>query len=113
MSINTCSLHMLRVVRVCGLPNDVSSSELKPGKQQYRVSIIFTRTVHTTGFRLLCVVHSHIDGVWLQRSIAEIIGVVLLHTVIVLSDHVRFGRSATEPHRGLVVSRHTDLCGHA
>lgn len=65
----------------------------------------------------MCVVHSHIDGVRLQRSIAEIISVVLLHTVIILSNHVRSCRGVIVPYRGPVVLRHTttasDVCSHA
>lgn len=39
---------------------------------------------------LVCEVHSHIDRVGLQRSIAETLGVVVLHADIVLSDHIRY-----------------------
>lgn len=59
-------------------------------------------------------VHSHIDGVRLQRSIAEIISVVLHHTVIVPSDHIRSCRSVIVPHQGWALSRCTastsDVC---
>lgn len=64
-----------------------------------------------------CCVHSHVDRVGLQRSIAEIIGVVLLHTVITLSDHVRSCRAVIVPHLGPAVSGHaataSDACGRA
>lgn len=55
----------------------------------------------------LCVLHSHVYGVWLQRSIAKIITAVLLHAVIVLSDDVRSRRRAVAPRHGLLVSRRT------
>lgn len=59
----------------------------------------------TAGLKVLCVVHSHVDGVRLQRSIAEILCVVLLHAVIVLPDHIRSRRGAIEPHLGPVTLR--------
>lgn len=112
ISVITCRFDMLWVIRVCRLPIDVSSSKLKPDKES-RVSIILTNIL--LFFKLLCVVHSHIDSVWLQRSIAEMISVVLLHAVITVSDHVCSCCVVTELHRGPLVSRHTqttsDLCG--
>lgn len=102
---------MLRIVRVCGLPIDVSSSEPKPGKQQSKISNIF----YTQQF-LSCVLHSHIDRVCLQRSIAEMISVVLPHTVIALPNHVRPCHSVIVLHGVLGVSRHavttSDVCAY-
>ncbi len=64
-----------------------------------------------------CVAHSHIDRVGLQRSIAEIISVVLLHTVIAPAYHVRSCRSVIVPQWGPAVSRHaattSDVCVRA
>lgn len=59
--------------------------------------------------------HSHINSVRFQRSIAEITTVVLLHTVIVLSDDIRFCRSVIVLHQGALILKHTqsDVCRHA
>lgn len=65
----------------------------------------------------MCVVHSHIDRVRLQRSIAETVGVVLPRTVIVLSNHVRCCCSVVVPHQGPAISRRvvttSDVCSLA
>lgn len=105
---------MFRVLGVCGLPDDVSRSELKPGE---RPESALCLQALTTGVKLLCVVHSHIDSVRLERSIAEILSVVLLHAVIVLPDHIHSRRSAIEPPLGTAILRRTAaasaLRGHA
>ena len=72
------------------------------------VSALYYKTCTYIRFKVAaCVVHSHIDCVGLQGSIAEMISVVLLHAVIVLSDHVRSCHTVIILHRGSAISRHT------
>lgn len=60
--------------------------------------------------------HSHVDRVRFQRSIAELISVVLQHTVIFLSNHIGPHYGVVLPPQTSAVSRHavttTDTCAH-
>ena len=103
---------MVREIRVCELAIDVSGSELKPGKYEITVSFIlsnnmFIQQLCVCVFVCVRVGHSHIDRVGFQRPVAEMVGVVLQHAVIILPDHVGSCNSVILPHQGPAVSRHT------
>lgn len=97
ISMNTCSFDMIGVLRVCVLTIDIRGSELEPvkyGAVQSQFNIIkHVDTMILSCCAGECALHLHIDGVWLQWPIAVNVSVVLLSTVIVLTDHVRFCRS--------------------
>lgn len=121
MNANTCGFDMVRELRVCVLAFDVRSSKLEPSKQENDSPVLalyyYSFNNHMQQL-LVCEVHSHVDRVGLQWSIAETLSVVILHAVIVLSDHICSCRTCIAPQQGLSIPGHTpqitsDVCVRA